>query len=117
MQRAEFFLGPVLSLVNASPMQNIREHLAKRVDTDDFFTMKILTLTSQLGDSPEDRQGKVLLHNEHSLLLLLQDVPGVIKHHGLFRERDKIVLLLDCIHPHSHDGEGKYSDFINLQQH
>ena len=86
------------------------------MDTDDFYTMKILTLISQSGDSPEDRQGKVLLHNEYSLLLLLQDIQGVIRHHGLFREGDKIVLLLDCIHPHSHDGEGRYNDFINLQQ-
>lgn len=116
IERAEFFLGPVLSLVNASPVQNIREHLAKRVDTDEFYTMKILTLSSSSGDSHEDRQGKVLLHNEFSLLLLLQDIAGLVHQHGLFREDDKIILVFDCIHPHNYDGEGRYSDLMNLQQ-
>lgn len=112
----EYFIGPVLPLVNASPIRHIREHLAKRIDTDEFYTMKILTLTSPAGDSSEDSQGKILMHNENSILLLLQGIPGVVQHHGLFREKNKIILLLDCIHSHSYDGEGKYTDFVNLQQ-
>ena len=116
VQRTEFFLGPVLSLVNASPVHNIREHLAKRVDTDDFYAVKILTLSSPSGDSSEDRQGKVLLHNEYSLLLFLQGLPGVVHQHGLYREQDKIILVFDCIHSHNYDGEGRYSNLMNLQQ-
>jgi len=115
LHQGEFFLGPQIPAVNASPVQNIVEHLAKRDDgTDEFVTMKMLLL-SQKGVPSGDGQGKVLLHNEHLILSLLQDQPGVIHHHGLFKDRRHFILVLDCLVPHEYDHEGKYKDFINLQ--
>ena len=49
---------------------------------------KILTLEER-GDqgieSQEERQGKMLLHTEYSLLSLLHTQDGVVHHHGLFQ--------------------------------
>ena len=61
-----------------------------------------------LGDSQEENQGKVLLHNEHSILSILQDTSGVIHHHGLFREHQKIILVLSCLYQHNYDNDGQY---------
>ena len=36
-------------------------------------------------ETPEDRQGKMLLHTEYSLLSLLHDQDGIVHHHGLFQ--------------------------------
>ena len=48
--------------------------------------MKILTLKNDLkSETPEDRQGKSLLHTEYSLLSLLKDEDGIAHHHGLFQ--------------------------------
>lgn len=50
--------------------------------------LKILTLEER-GDqgieSQEERQGKMLLHTEYSLLSLLHTQDGVVHHHGLFQ--------------------------------
>ena len=47
--------------------------------------IQILTLKDSLDEElPEDRQGKMLVHTEYSLLSLLHDQDGVIHHHGLF---------------------------------
>lgn len=50
--------------------------------------LKILTLEER-GDqgieSQEERQGKMLLHTEYSLLSLLHAQDGVVHHHGLFQ--------------------------------
>lgn len=50
--------------------------------------MQILTLEER-GDqgieSQEERQGKMLLHTEFSLLSLLHTQDGVVHHHGLFQ--------------------------------
>ena len=59
------------------------------------------------GDSIEDNQGKVLLHNEHSILSILQDTPGVVRHHGLFKESQRIILVLSCVYKHDYDQEKK----------
>ena len=48
--------------------------------------MKILTIQDDdEEETQDDRQGKMLLHTEHSLLSLLGDHPGVIKMHALFQ--------------------------------
>ena len=44
-QGGEYFVGPPVHVVNASPVKSIREHLAKRVDSHEFVTMKILSLS------------------------------------------------------------------------
>lgn len=55
-----------------------------------FFSLslKILTLEER-GDkgieTQEERQGKMLLHTEYSLLSLLHNQEGVVHHHGLFQ--------------------------------
>lgn len=62
--------------------------LARKDGTDDFYQLKILTLEER-GDqgieSQEERQGKMLLHTEYSLLSLLHTQDGVVHHHGLFQ--------------------------------
>ena len=54
VQQGEYFVGPPVPVVNASPVKSIKEHLAKRVDSNEFVTMKILSL------SPS---GEVLTHD------------------------------------------------------
>lgn len=44
---------------------------------------------------PEDRQGKMLIHTEYSLLSMLQDQDGVIHHHGLFQVSHLLLILAD----------------------
>ena len=114
LQHADFYVGPPVQSVNASPVTNITEYLAKRKDSDDFVTLKVLTL-SAAGDSAEDRHGKVLLHNEMLVLSLLHDQPGVVHHYGLFKDRNLLILVVDCLHSHEYDVRGRYRDFINLQ--
>lgn len=52
------------------------------------LSLKILTLEER-GDkgieTQEERQGKMLLHTEYSLLSLLHNQEGVVHHHGLFQ--------------------------------
>lgn len=49
---------------------------------------QILTLEERVdsaGETQEERQGKMLLHTEYSLLSLLHNQDGVVHHHGLFQ--------------------------------
>lgn len=49
---------------------------------------QILTLeerSDSAGETQEERQGKMLLHTEYSLLSLLHNQDGVVHHHGLFQ--------------------------------
>lgn len=116
LQQGDYYIGPRLPSVSASPVRNISEYLARKVDSNEFFTLKMLKFSSINGDSQEENQGKVLLHNEHSILSILQDTSGVIHHHGLFREPQKIILVLSCLYQHNYDNDGQYQDFVNLQQ-
>lgn len=55
-----------------------------------FFCVfrQILTLEERVdtsGETQEERQGKMLLHTEYSLLSLLHNQDGVVHHHGLFQ--------------------------------
>lgn len=50
--------------------------------------LKILTLEERSDkgiETQEERQGKMLLHTEYSLLSLLHNQEGVVHHHGLFQ--------------------------------
>uniref|UniRef100_A0A493TL91 Serine/threonine-protein kinase 40 n=1 Tax=Anas platyrhynchos platyrhynchos TaxID=8840 RepID=A0A493TL91_ANAPP len=82
-----FILGPRLG---NSPVPSIVQCLARKDGTDDFYQLKILTLEER-GDkgieTQEERQGKMLLHTEYSLLSLLHNQEGVVHHHGLFQDR------------------------------
>jgi serine/threonine-protein kinase 40 len=46
---------------------------------------QILTLKDVEDETQDDRQGKMLLHTEYSLLSLLHNQDGVIHHHGFFK--------------------------------
>ncbi|ROJ29315.1 Serine/threonine-protein kinase 40 [Anabarilius grahami] len=125
-----FVLGPRLG---NSPVQSIVQCLARKDGTDDFYQLKILTLEERgdtAGETQEERQGKMLLHTEYSLLSLLSNQEGVVHHHGLFQDRSseivedmeankvrkmkrRICLVLDCLC--AHDFSDKTADLINLQ--
>uniref|UniRef100_A0A8C2H1Z5 Serine/threonine-protein kinase 40 n=2 Tax=Cyprinus carpio TaxID=7962 RepID=A0A8C2H1Z5_CYPCA len=125
-----FVLGPRLG---NSPVQSIVQCLARKDGTDDFYQLKILTLEERgdtAGETQEERQGKMLLHTEYSLLSLLSNQEGVVHHHGLFEDRSceivedieankvrkmkrRICLVLDCLC--AHDFSDKTADLINLQ--
>ncbi|MEJ1282426.1 serine/threonine kinase 40 [Cricetulus griseus] len=126
-----FILGPRLG---NSPVPSIVQCLARKDGTDDFYQLKILTLEErgeQGIESQEERQGKMLLHTEYSLLSLLHTQDGVVHHHGLFQDRTceavedtesgrmvkkmkkRICLVLDCLC--AHDLSDKTADLINLQ--
>uniref|UniRef100_UPI00358FE77F serine/threonine-protein kinase 40 isoform X1 n=2 Tax=Myxine glutinosa TaxID=7769 RepID=UPI00358FE77F len=127
-----YLLGPRLG---SSPVSSIVQCLARREGTDDFYQLKILSLEEggEHGyDSQEERQGKMLLHTEYSLLSLLHGQEGVVHHHGLFQDRAedpvegctslegfgmarrrRICLVLDCLC--AHDFSARTAELINLQ--
>ncbi|XP_033741051.1 serine/threonine-protein kinase 40-like [Pecten maximus] len=126
-----YLLGPRLQ---ASPVKSIVQCLARKEGTDDFYTLKMLTLENPNKESQDDRQGKMLLHTEYSLLSLLRHQDGVVHHHGLFKDeaweerevldpsgriqytgqrKQRLCLVLDCLIPH--DFSNKNADLINLQ--
>jgi serine/threonine-protein kinase 40 len=127
LKRAGYFLlGPRLG---NSPVRSIVQCLAKRDGTDDFYCLKMLTIEEPGRETQDDKQGKMLLHTEYSLLSLLHNQDGVVHHHGLFQDefteeisdsngriervRKRVCLILDCLCPH------EFSDattaLINLQ--
>lgn len=95
-------MGPRLG---SSPVHSITQCLARKIGTNNFYTLKVvivcsesvtvitnchvldqmLTLKPLLHESQDEKQGKMLLMTEYSLLSLLHDQPGVIHHHGLFK--------------------------------
>ncbi|XP_061426848.1 serine/threonine-protein kinase 40 isoform X1 [Lethenteron reissneri] len=130
-----YLLGPRLG---SSPVPSIVQCLARKEGTDDFYQLKILTLREDgecVQESQEERQGKMLLHTEYSLLSLLHAQDGVVHHHGLFQDRAveaveevrrggagggsgsaarrRIVLVLDCLC--THDFSERTADLMNLQ--
>lgn len=90
-----YIIGPKLGY---SPVDSIVQYLAKKENTDEFVQLKILmlsaadTTSNDINALPlideklmqDERQGKMLLHTEFSLLSLLQNQDGVIHHHGMF---------------------------------
>lgn len=125
-----YLLGP---RQGSSPVRSIVQCLARKDGTDKFYTIKILTLSDPSEETQDDRQGKMLLHTEYSLLSLLHNQDGVVHHHGLFkdealedrdvsrhhpslsipRKRKRLCLVLDClVH---HDFSSDNNDLVNLQ--
>eukprot|EP00057_Strongylocentrotus_purpuratus_P031839 XP_785819.1 PREDICTED: serine/threonine-protein kinase 40 [Strongylocentrotus purpuratus] len=125
-----YLLGPRLG---TSPVRSIVQCLARKEGTDDFYSLKILTLSENGRENQDERQGKMLLHTEYSLLSLLRDQEGVVHHHGLFQDRayeirpgtstsgrktsykKRLCLVLDCLV--SHDFSSRTVDLVNLQHH
>ena len=123
INHGDYIIGPLIQPVNGTPVRNISEYIAKRDGTDEFVVLKVLTLngSSNSGgggsDSSEQNedQGRMLLYNELSILSLLQDQPGVVHQHGFFREKNYVILVLDCLVGHEYDKDGRYKHFENLQ--
>ncbi|KAG8179561.1 hypothetical protein JTE90_016131 [Oedothorax gibbosus] len=122
-----YLLGPRLG---NSPVRSIVQCLAKKNGTDNFYTLKILTLQELEDESMDDKQGKMLLHTEYSLLSLLQYQEGIVHHHGLFKDeckeevdpydlpytgkrRQRVCLVLDCLCAHEFSRET--CALINMQ--
>jgi len=122
----DFLIGPRMC---GSPVKSITHYLGRRDGTDKYYLLKILSLTVGGKESQDERQGKMLLHTEHSLLSLLAGVGGVVQCHNTFmdtclQEEDgrytgrkvrRVVLVLDCLV--SHDFSNKTRELINLQHH
>lgn len=70
-----------------SPVDSIVQYLAKKENSNEFVQLKILVLNNNTRNEKllqDERQGKMLLHTEYSLLSLLENQEGVIQQHGLF---------------------------------
>lgn len=124
-----YLLGPRLG---NSPVRSIVQCLARKSGTDDYYSLKILTLQNPEDETQDDRQGKMLLHTEYSLLSLLRNQEGVVHHHGLFKDealeekempnsdvvytgrmKSRLCLVLDCLC--AHDFSHRNSNLVNLQ--
>uniref|UniRef100_T1IY19 Serine/threonine-protein kinase 40 n=1 Tax=Strigamia maritima TaxID=126957 RepID=T1IY19_STRMM len=115
-----YLIGPRLG---NSPVRSVVQCLARKEGTDEFFTLKILTLQTQKDESQDDRQGKMLLHTEYSLLSLLHNQEGdsaleeKITSNGKIvytgRLKERLCLVLDCLC--MHDFSNRNADLINLQ--
>ena len=123
----DFLIGPRLG---GSPVKSISHCLGRRAGTDQYYMLKILSLVVGGKESQDERQGKMLLHTEHSLLSLLAGVSGVVQSHQTFmdtvlqeeegrytgRRVRRVVLVLDCLAPHDFSST-QTRDLINLQHH
>lgn len=70
-----------------SPVDSIVQYLAKKENTNEFYQLKILVLNNSTSNEKllqDERQGKMLLHTEFSLLSLLENEDGIMQQHGLF---------------------------------
>ncbi|KAL1131595.1 hypothetical protein AAG570_011209 [Ranatra chinensis] len=124
-----YLLGPTLG---SSPVKSIVQCLARLEGTDHFYTLKIYTLKDHEEETQDDRQGKLLLHTEYSLLSLLHDQENVIHHRGFFKDSaleersgpdrklvytgkviQRLCLVLDCLV--AHDFSTRTANLINLQ--
>lgn len=78
-----YLLGP---LIGSSPVKSIVQCLARKVNTNKVYTIKMLMIKDNNEiETQDDRQGKMLLHSEYSLLSLLHNQDGVVHHHGFFK--------------------------------
>ncbi|XP_046415752.1 serine/threonine-protein kinase KIN4-like isoform X1 [Neodiprion fabricii] len=130
-QAGPYLLGPP---IGTSPVKSIVQCLARRAGSDKFYTIKILTLKDEDEyETQDDRQGKMLLHAEYSLLSLLCSQDGVVHHHGFFKDcaleeksmpsgavytgkvKRRLCLVLDCLT--AHDFNPKNDEMLNLQHH
>merc|ERR1740129_1837525 len=134
----KYLLGPKLGV---SPVKRIVQCLARLENSDQYFQVKLLTLYSGSGrhhrdETQDEKQGKMLLHTEHSLLSLLSGMEGVVQKHDFFtemclmeesnpgngsksiyngRKLRRICLVLDCLTPN--DFTNRTQNLVNLQHH
>ena len=110
LQQGDYIVGPQVNFCS-HPIKDIAEYVARKDDSNEYVILKVLDCKDE-----NNSQGKVLLHNEHLILSLLQDKRGVIHHHGLFKHCTKFILVLDCLITHEFDKQMSYKEYINLQQ-
>ena len=130
-QAGPFLIGTELTPVNAAPVKIIKEYLGKRPGSDEVVLLKVLAATKAdcaNGDKGEEiRQGKMLLHTEFTILSMLHGMSGICRHHGLFKDKvpsggnsdeeiERVILALDCYHPHVYDDTSRSGERVNLQQ-
>lgn len=124
--------------LGTSPGVPQTQYLARKQGTDEYYLLKMLSFDpeTEIVDK-EALQGKVLLHNEYTLLAMLDDLDGVIHQHGFFsdyayeerqiqaddgtartiytgRIRRRLMLVLDCVHAHEFCESS--TAFISLQR-
>jgi len=128
----DYLIGPKLGV---SPVKSIHHCLGRQEGTDRYYLLKILHLGIATKETQDERQGKMLLHTEHSLLSLLEGEQGVIQKHNTFvdtalqeeetgpqnqavytgKKVKRVVLVLDCVAPHNFSPQTQ--DLVNLQHH
>lgn len=128
-----YVLGPTIGI---SPVKSITQCLARKMGTQKFYSLKLLTVRDGPKNQHDVKQGKMLIHAEYSILSLLHDQNGVIHTHGLFEDEveeplsdirnianvqlnkkakrcKRLCLVLDCLT--AHDYGSTSHDLINLQ--
>ncbi len=66
-----------------------RGYVSFKIPNLQILTVIWVFFIMQIEENQDERQGKMLLHTEHSLLNLLQNMPGVIRVHDFFTEACK----------------------------
>lgn len=127
-QAGPFLIGKELTPVNAAPVKIIKEYLGKRPGSDEIVLLKVLAASKadydNIDKAEEIRQGKMLLLTEFTILSMLHGMPGICRHHGLFKDKvavdgseqdtERVILALDCYHPHVYSDTS--GERVNLQQ-
>ncbi|OXA39793.1 Serine/threonine-protein kinase 40 [Folsomia candida] len=115
-----FLLGPQFE---PPPARCVTHFLARREGTQEFYTVKVLTLADPaVVESTDDLYGKILFRTEYNLLRRLEGLNGVPQEYGMIRDRaeddgrmvDKISLILGCYMPHNYSR--KCASLAYLQQ-
>ncbi len=115
LQEGEFLVGPKVAF-SGQALDYTSEYLAKHDNSDSYVLLKVLSSIEDERGHVEYHQEKSLLHNEHLILSLLQDQPGVIQHLGLFKDQNAFILALECLMSPEYDKQGLYRNYVNLQQ-
>ena len=124
-----YILGPVAGY---SPVRCIKHCIGRRMATQNFVLLKLLTMKD--NEDEDTKQGKMLLHNEYTLLSLLSDQNGIANVQNLLEEEvvappengavpfiednevktcKRLCLALDCYVHHEYDDLSCV--YINLQ--
>ena len=104
-----------LSSANSAPV--IKQYLGKRAGLDEIVLLKTLvwTKTDYVERMQDIQRGKNLIYTEFTMLSLLHGMPGICRHHGLFKDKvpvadgseeemERVILALD------------YSNYYTLEQ-
>lgn len=82
--------GPFILGCNLGSFCDVEHYLGRKMDDPDpnryYFIKVALLAREQKFEDYAQRQAKLLIFNEYSVLSLLKDEPGVIKIHGLYMD-------------------------------